>query len=108
MPVKNTEVQNKKPKVSDELKQRLETIEKSLWVTRVNGKTETIHISKLVLEDHERLKTVESNTAILADFNKVHSIFKKYKIYWVVAILLLAWYSGWNFAAILTKIIFKI
>jgi hypothetical protein len=63
----------------------------------VNGKERKVHITELV-------KDIYYDVEVIRDLNKVHTIFKKYRIYFLM-ILIVLFLLGINYQDILFKIL---
>ena len=81
-------------KTLNELKEKVSKFE---MITLINGKERKVHLSEIV-------KDIYYDVEVIRDLNKVHSIFKKYRIYFlmILAIMLLL---GINYQEILMKIL---
>ena len=79
-------------KTLNELKEKVSKFE---MITLINGKERKVHLSEIV-------KDIYYDVEVIRDLNKVHSIFKKYRIYFlmILAIMLLL---GINYQEILMK-----
>ena len=105
-----------KPVVSKDLFETVKKLEESLYVEVRNGKVTKQHISQLALTTYDNVKKVQSDVIdlqrditeikatvqVLNDFNKIHIIFKKYKIYWFGLALILL-YFGLDWKTLITK-----
>ncbi len=78
----------------DSLDDKINHIEKSLWVEYRNGRDQQMHLSEVATLTLDRVKSVENDIAIIRDLNKVHTIFKKRKFYWVMLIVLIIWFGA--------------
>ena len=76
--------------------ERFEKIEKKLddavFVNLQNGDGQNVKVANILPKIYSDLKEVKQATEFLVDFAKLHTIFKKYKIYWITIIL----FSGWQ------------
>lgn len=73
---------------------RVYNIEKKNTVTIRNSDAREIHISDLTVELYNDMKEVRKAVQPITDFQKLHEILKKYKIYWIIGTLLSLW-MGW-------------
>lgn len=81
---------------------RLGILEKDQFVDVSNGSKRIVKVRDLTVEQHADIKVMNNNvdtikTAVqpILDFNQVHITFKKYKIYWLLSILIP---GSWLFA----------
>lgn len=63
-------------------------LEDSRWVTLKNGETKQHKITEIIPVMYTDLKDIKSATEPLIDANKVHQIFKKYKVYYLLGLVL--------------------
>lgn len=91
----------KKTSIGD-LAFKIEQLEKSQFIKLKNGEEREYHFSEIVEKTYydvgslrNDLSEIKSSTAILLDFNKVHRIFKKWRVYWLIGISIL-FYLGWD------------
>ncbi len=83
--------------IKNSLGELKEKIEKFETLTIKNGKEKKVHISEIV-------KDIYYDVELIRDLNKVHSIFKKYRIYFFVMMIIML-LLGINYRELLLKII---
>lgn len=88
---------NAHSEIESSLNELRNKVEKFELVTIVNGKERKVHITELV-------KDIYYDVEVIRDLNKVHTIFKKYRIYFLM-ILIALFLLGINYQDILFKIL---
>lgn len=63
-------------------------LEASRWVTLKNGETKQYKVTEIIPVMYTDLKEINAAVEPLKDANKVHSIFKKYKVYYLLGLAL--------------------
>ena len=81
-------------KTMNELKEKVSKFE---MITLINGKERKVHLSEIV-------KDIYYDVEVIRDLNKVHSIFKKYRIYFFILLIIL-FMLGINFEDIIFRIL---
>ena len=83
--------------IKNTLNELREKISKFETITVINGKERIVHLSDIV-------KDIYYDVEVIRDLNKVHSIFKKYRIYFFLLLITLLM-LGINFEDVLMKIL---
>ena len=78
----------------DELKEKIEKFE---TLTIKNGKEKKVHLAEIV-------KDIYYDVELIRDLNKVHTIFKKYRIYFIM-IMIIMLLLGINYQELIIKIL---
>jgi len=73
-----------------------EKIEKFESLTLVNGKEKKVHLTDIV-------KDIYYDVEVIRDLNKLHTLFKKYRIYYFFLVLIML-LLGFNYQEIILKI----
>jgi hypothetical protein len=79
------------------LKELKEKVSKFEMITLINGKERKVHLSEIV-------KDIYYDVEVIRDLNKVHSVFKKYRIYFLILLIILLM-LGINLEDLLMKIV---
>jgi hypothetical protein len=82
--------------ILNDLKNLKGKIEKFESLTIINGKEKKVHLAEIVRE-------IYYDVEVIRDFNKLHTIFKKYRIYYIILILIML-ILGFNYKEIFIKI----
>ena len=83
--------------IKDSLDELKEKIEKFETLTIKNGKEKKVHISEIV-------KDIYYDVELIRDLNRVHTIFKKYRIYFFM-IMIIMLLLGINYQEVIMKIL---
>jgi len=83
--------------LKNEIKDLKEKVEKFESLTIINGKERNVHLTDIVRE-------IYYDVEVIRDFNKLHTIFKKYRIYYIILILILI-VLGFGYQEIILKIL---
>jgi len=63
-------------------------MEDDRWIDLKNGETKKIKVKDAVVEIHDNIKEIKKTIQPLSDFTNLHLILKKYKLYWLLLVLL--------------------
>lgn len=80
-------------------------IDEIKYVELENGEVRKEKINKIIPIMYNDIKVIKNATGILIDANKVHSIFKNRKIYWLLGILFTPPCSIWFWQNIISPIL---
>ena len=61
-------------------------IDEAVYVNLANGDGNPMKVANILPTIYKDVKDLKVTTEFLRDFQKLHSIFKKYKLYWIFAI----------------------
>jgi hypothetical protein len=83
--------------IKNTLNELREKVSKFEMITLINGKERKVHLSEIV-------KDIYYDVEVIRDLNKVHSIFKKYRIYFLILLIILLM-LGINYEDLIIKIL---
>jgi len=82
-------------KVAQDRFEKIESkLDDAVFVNLQNGDGQRMKVANILPKMHTDLKEIKEATEFLRDFAKLHRIFQKYKIYWIVIVTFTGWQIG--------------
>lgn len=69
-------------------------MEENRYVNLENGDGKRMLIANVIPKIYNDLQSIKGATEFLVDFSKLHKIFKKYYVYWIVTVTFTGWQIG--------------
>lgn len=62
-------------------------LDEAVYVNLTNGDGNRVRIANIIPKMHKDIQTIKDSTEFLRDFQKLHFLLKKYKLYWIFGVL---------------------
>jgi hypothetical protein len=64
-----------------------EKLDEAVYVNLANGDGNRVKIANIIPKMHKDIQDIKDSTEFLRDFQKLHYLLKKYKLYWIIGFM---------------------